>query len=202
MAAEIEYHPRVGLVGARFSGARWPHADDPAPPADPPPVASRTEDQVGLTGARFGGARRRRRTPTTPEPVIPEPRPSPESYRDPAPDTDEIPIAGSASAAVRPYILTRGRTRSAVTLSLDTLLSAAAPPVAAVRSELRAALALCAQPRSAAEIAARLGVPLGVAAVLLGDLVGAGLVRVHDQVPATGPDPALLRRVLHGLRRL
>lgn len=200
MSSEVASRPRVGRTGARFNGARWAD-DDPAlaadPAADPPPP----EDPVGQTGARFGGARRRGRTPTPAPVVVPGPRPSPDPVAE-LPSTDEIPIAPSTNA-VRPYVLTRGRTRSAVALPMDALLSAVPPTgvTAPLRPELRTALALCAEPRSVAELAARLDVPLGVAAVLLGDLVDGGLVRVHHP-SQTRPDLALMQRVLHGLHRL
>ncbi|WP_214401715.1 DUF742 domain-containing protein [Pseudonocardia lacus] len=197
MSAEVVSRPPVGLTGARFDRAHWPDVDDPA--VAPPVTAPPPDDPVGQTGARFGGPRRRRRTPPGPPPAITA-EPTPTAT---LPTTDEIPVVVPGSAAVRPYVLTRGRTRAAVALSLDTLLSATLPaPDRPVRPEVRAALALCARPRSFAELAARLGVPLGVAAVLLGDLVGAGLVRVHRATPDTGPDLALMRRVLEGLRRL
>jgi hypothetical protein len=64
---------------------------------------------------------------------------------------------------------------------------------------------LCAQPRSVAEIAALLVLPLGVARVLLGDLAGAGVVFVHPTAASSGdgaPDLEFMRRVLVGLRRL
>jgi hypothetical protein len=64
---------------------------------------------------------------------------------------------------------------------------------------------LCAHPRSVAEIAALLAVPLGVARVLLGDLAGAGAVVVHPTAGSVGdgaPDLEFMRRVLVGLRNL
>lgn len=70
--------------------------------------------------------------------------------------------------------------------------------------EHRAVAELCRQPRSVAEVAALLPVPLGVARVLLGDMAGLGLVVVHKTTGADGgaPDLALMERVLSGLRRL
>jgi hypothetical protein len=64
---------------------------------------------------------------------------------------------------------------------------------------------MCLQPRSVAEVAALLAVPLGVARVLLGDLAVAGVVTVHPTAGSTGdgaPDVEFMRRVLVGLRRL
>ena len=59
---------------------------------------------------------------------------------------------------------------------------------------------LCARPKSVAEVAALLSVPLGVARVLVGDLASDGSVVVHAAVRV--PDVDLMQRVLVGLRRL
>jgi hypothetical protein len=70
--------------------------------------------------------------------------------------------------------------------------------------EHRSVAQLCEQTRSVAEVAALLSIPLGVARVLLGDMAGMGLVKVHQTASTTGsgPDLALMERVLSGLRRL
>jgi hypothetical protein len=105
---------------------------------------------------------------------------------------------------VRPYALTGGRTRSRQAYSLEALVvtSPSGDRYDARRSpEAQAICAMCRSSRSVAEVAARLGIPLGVARVLIGDLVGDGLVVVHegsDDAPGT----VLLERVLSGLRRL
>jgi hypothetical protein len=55
-----------------------------------------------------------------------------------------------------------------------------------------------------AEVAALLGLPLGVARVLLADMVEMGLTEVHhNPTDEKGfPDRLLLERVLAGLRKL
>jgi hypothetical protein len=119
----------------------------------------------------------------------------------PPPDAPE-PVAGGA-AFVRPYVFTRGRTRSSLELSIETLVSAvpqSAP--AGLTGEHQVVLDLCREPRSVAELAARAGVPLGVARVLVGDLAAAAAVSVHRSAGEAGPDLALMRRVLSGLRKL
>jgi hypothetical protein len=74
--------------------------------------------------------------------------------------------------------------------------------------EHRAVAELCRAPRSVAEVAALLSLPLGVARVLLADMAGIGLVVVHRNPPgeegshAGRPDMVLMERVLSGLRRL
>lgn len=113
--------------------------------------------------------------------------------------------AGSGGAAsssfVRPYFYTRGRTRAAVELAVEALVSVA-PGAVCPLGPAGSAFELCREPRSVAEVAARMGVPLGVARVLLGDLVGAGTAVVHRTADASGPDLDLMQRVLAGLRNL
>jgi hypothetical protein len=62
---------------------------------------------------------------------------------------------------------------------------------------------LCQHQRSVAEIAAQLAVPLGVARVLVGDLLDSGRVRVLETLTeetAWDERHDLLERVLGGLR--
>ena len=70
--------------------------------------------------------------------------------------------------------------------------------------EYRATVELAASPVSIVEIGASLGVPVGVARVLVSDLVNAKYLVVHlPPVPTTtggGPAPEILERLLHGLR--
>jgi hypothetical protein len=116
---------------------------------------------------------------------------------------EESEAAASAPSFVRPYVLTGGRTRPSVELSIETLVSAAPrPPSTRLSGEQELVLGLCREPRSVAELAALAGVPLGVARVLVGDLAVAGAVAVHRSAGAGGPDLDLMQRVLSGLRRL
>uniref|UniRef100_UPI001FE4F0EC DUF742 domain-containing protein n=1 Tax=Pseudonocardia pini TaxID=2758030 RepID=UPI001FE4F0EC len=159
---------------------------------------------VGYTGARFGGSSRRRRDKeANPEPirVVPEPVLPPL----PAAEDDPYPVEGEEgrSLAVRPYFYTKGRTRSRYELAIETLVST--PAAAFTRAELaehRAILDLCREPRSIAEVGAIIGMPLGVARVVVGDLAVTGGLEVHSTVSAEGPDVALMERVLAGLRKL
>jgi hypothetical protein len=58
--------------------------------------------------------------------------------------------------------------------------------------------------RSVAEVAALLAVPLGVARVLLADMIDTGLVYVHRNPTEAGSPPglSLMERVLAGLHQL
>lgn len=111
------------------------------------------------------------------------------------------------ASSVRPYTWTRGRTRPVYDLAVETLVSTSAPgpALAGMTSvEHRSVAELCCAPRSVAEVAALLGLPLGVARVLLGDMADLGLVVVHRGATNSGDAPGIsfLERVLSGLRRL
>jgi hypothetical protein len=187
-----------------------------APVADPGPGPGGITDfheapAVGYTGARFGGSSRRRRDREEhPEPIPVPPVPSAPVVLPPLPppaddtaDEDHVHDGGGRSLAVRPYFYTKGRTRSRYELAVETLVST---PAAALRraelAEHTAILELCREPRSIAEVGAIMGMPLGVARVVVGDLAVTGGLEVHRTVTAEGPDLALMERVLSGLRRL
>jgi hypothetical protein len=94
------------------------------------------------------------------------------------------PPAGDADEpGVRPFLVTGGRTQPLRDgLRIHTMLSA--PPAALhapLRFELRRIVELCQQPQSVAEVAAGLRVPVGVARILVADLVNARHIRCHDQ---------------------
>lgn len=111
------------------------------------------------------------------------------------------------AASVRPYVLTGGRTRCHVDLGLETLVST--HPFLALMPDLvghehEAVVRLCLQPRSLAEVAAYLALPLGVARVLIGDLLELSALILHrgTEPHDTPPSGLILSRVLDGLRRL
>jgi hypothetical protein len=124
---------------------------------------------------------------------LPEPEPSVEI-------ADDVAI-------VRPYAWTGGRTRPVYDLAIETLVSignAGRDTSRIPQYEHRAVAELCREPRSVAEVAALLTLPLGVARVLIGDMASQGTVVVHQTASTSGdvPDLALMERVLSGLRRL
>ena len=106
-----------------------------------------------------------------------------------------------ASAIVRPYAHTGGRTRANRELAIEALVSTSGPAAHQDSPQRQMIVELCARPRSVAEVAALLSVPLGVARVLVGDLASDGAVVVHSMDGAE-PDVDIMRRVLVGLRRL
>ncbi|MBB5828827.1 DUF742 domain-containing protein [Micromonospora carbonacea] len=116
-------------------------------------------------------------------------------------------------ALVRPYAVTRGRTRPRLDIALEALVETTVRGRATAGSnggqgrEHQYIAALCdGRVQSLAEIAARMQLPLGVARVLIADMATDGLVAVHEPTILDDSDDAvgteLLERVLSGLRRL
>src|SRR5262249_41591535 len=107
---------------------------------------------------------------------------------------------------VRPYVLTQGRTKAPdVTFALEAQVRALIPASSMSRSatpESRRIVGLCQSPGSVAEVAARLLLPVGVARVLVGDLVAANAVTVDVGAQDAANDVALLERLLDGIRAL
>jgi hypothetical protein len=122
---------------------------------------------------------------------------------DPEDDIDDV----TSPARVRAYTWTRGRTTSAYRLEIETLLSTTDlyhENDDSTPGEHHAVAAVCQEPRSVAEVAALLAIPLGVARVVAGDMAGEGLLVVHETASVDGEIPglALMERILSGLRTL
>ncbi|NMN96269.1 DUF742 domain-containing protein [Antrihabitans stalactiti] len=123
-------------------------------------------------------------------------------------DSHEHDVPVNRPSLVRPYSLTSGRTQPAVELALEALVQAL--PGARNKhwelSDVEAAiLALCGESPSVAEIAARAVIPLGVARVLVADLVASGHVKVLATLRDDSTDVErreLIERVLSGLRNI
>ncbi|GAA2395204.1 DUF742 domain-containing protein [Nonomuraea africana] len=102
---------------------------------------------------------------------------------------------------VRPYMMTRGRTRpTGEDFDLIAIVAATGvpSPTAGLTPEYLRVLAACRNPISVAEVASATGLSLGVVRVLLGDLRERQLVTVRH----AAEDVGVLREVLHGLRSL
>lgn len=118
-------------------------------------------------------------------------------------------------ALVRPYAVTRGRTRPRLDIAIEALVETT---VRGRNNDLRSGTAhvrehqyiasLCdGRLQSLAEIAARMQLPLGVARVIIADMAAEGLVAVYEPTSFDGDSndsvgTELLERVLSGLRRL
>ncbi len=116
--------------------------------------------------------------------------------------------ANGEANLVRPYTLTAGRTETDVDLPVEAPIRALPSaernhwPSGDMRGRI---CSLCADSPSVAEISALLDLPLGVARVLVGDLVTAGYLRVQTTLTdCSTPDERrdLIGRTLRGLRAL
>ena len=116
-------------------------------------------------------------------------------------------IDDEAGPLVRPYAVTRGRTRPdradfdliaiIATRPYGTLTPRAGGP------EHRRILELCAAPLSVAEICSELNLALGVVRILLDDLDSAGMIAVRRPAPVTQlPSERVLKEVIDGLEAL
>lgn len=123
-------------------------------------------------------------------------------------DTSETWPAHRKGNLVRPYTLTSGRTDTNVDLPLEA-------PIQTLQAGLThrwppndprgRIIQLCVEHPSVAEISARLDLPLGVARVLVGDLVLSGYLRVHktlSEFSTRDERHELIGRTLRGLRAL
>ncbi|WP_020666475.1 DUF742 domain-containing protein [Amycolatopsis nigrescens] len=223
----------VARAGARFPSAKQLEklAAREDGQEDGEPKVRRMRGRLRPSGARFPSAKQLERY-AEPEPEselapVPEPetvseppaeavfKPSPVPREFPRPEVrEEFWEAGDppdelAGQRVRPYVITRGRTRSSRSLAIETLVSLRADARwagVADSTEFQPVRALLQRaPLSLAEVAATLAMPLGVARVLLSDMAELDLLHIHDAERAGedgGPTLALMRRVLDGLNRL
>jgi hypothetical protein len=109
---------------------------------------------------------------------------------------------------VRPYALTSGRTESVVDLPIEATLEVQPSGRSATWPEGDLSgriIELCAAAQSVAEVSAKMHIPLGVARVLIGDLVTAGHLKTRATISEnTTSDERreLIERTLSGLRAL
>jgi hypothetical protein len=133
---------------------------------------------------------------------VPEPQPSA------APGSPgRAEPTGERARFVRQFALTRGRARSiGRDLPLETLVQATAAGRGGrdhLDAEQAAVIDLCPTPIAIAELSAHLGTHLGVARVIVSDMVVHDLVAVSDaDLDADGPDLATLERLLDDLQAL
>jgi hypothetical protein len=157
-----------------------------------------------MNGFSLDSGRRRSRT----APEMPAREATPVVTQEETPVFEpSLPEPADASI-VRAYAWTGGRTRSNINLEIETLVSAndqSWQSAGILQAEHQHVVELCRSPRSVAEVAALMRLPLGVVKVLLGDMAERGLVDVHQTASSAGgdtPDLGLMERVLSGLRRL
>ena len=111
-----------------------------------------------------------------------------------------------AGPVVRPYALTRGRTRpSGAAIDLLALVTAAGVSQSDLRMlepEPRQLMRIARNPISVADLASDLDLPLGVVRILLADMRERGLVTIRPPARTRPTDPQLLKDVADALRRL
>ena len=124
-------------------------------------------------------------------------------------DGQDHDVVDERAYAVRPYAITGGRTRAGSThLPVEALVEGlVSPDAVSTTPEGRKILELTRdQYLSIAELSAHLEVPVGVVRVLVGDLSGEGLIRVHGLSSSTSSTPAtslsVLESVLNGISSL
>jgi hypothetical protein len=109
---------------------------------------------------------------------------------------------------VRPYAVTGGRTEPGRNIAIEALLQTSALGSTEGQPsgrERRRIVRMCEdRPQSLAELSAYLGLPLGVVRVLVADMIGTGLLVLHDVGESDDPSERIdvLERVLVGLHRL
>jgi Protein of unknown function (DUF742) len=121
---------------------------------------------------------------------------------------DERWLDAEAGPVVRPYALTRGRTRhSGEAFDLVATVIATHARVGdpnALAPEHVSVLRRARTPTTVVDIASDVDLPLGVVRILLGDLRELGLVAIRAPVSTKAQqiDRNTLREVIHGLRAL
>lgn len=121
-------------------------------------------------------------------------------------DIDEIDAdAGDKTGRlIRPYAMTGGRTITATDIGLETQIQATpreTEHVDSYRWETAKVVELVQTPMALIEVAARMEIPIGVARVLVADLLIDGAIVLHEPA-ATKNFTSLLERVLDGVRNL
>jgi hypothetical protein len=121
-------------------------------------------------------------------------------------DNDRAWYDDEAGPVVRPYALTRGRTRAtSYELDLITLVVARHPSGNRrnLAPEYLRVLAACEHPLSVAEVSANVDLPLGVVKVLISDLIERNYIVFRSSwEPAEGPSLETMQKVLDGIRKL
>jgi hypothetical protein len=109
---------------------------------------------------------------------------------------------------VRAYLLTGGRTgggTAGIAMETTAVLTPQGEQAVASGSlsfEPGLVLEVCAQARSVAEVAALVGIPLGVAQVLVGDLVGRELLITTSTAKSLAFDVSFIERLINGVAAL
>lgn len=121
-----------------------------------------------------------------------------------APAVGTSGTSGTSGTAVRPFLVTSGRTAAAGAIPVEMQVVATAHGETVVETltfEYRDIVTLCAEPVAVAEIAALLSLHLGVIRVLITDLQQQGLVATYSPEVDPTDDVEMIMRVINGLRQ-
>jgi len=107
---------------------------------------------------------------------------------------------------LRPYLMTSGRTQPVDdTLEIEAQVMSSRLGAAAhgdLAFERREIISLCRKTMSVAEVAASLGLHIGVARVLVADLAALGYVEVRRPGTRLAQDLSMIERVIRGLEAI
>ena len=131
----------------------------------------------------------------------PPPPPPPALATTPAPPTPES--ADETGRLLRPYAVTGGRTSAPASLVLESQLrrTDVGGDGTVHRWEAARIIEMAARPIALIEVAARVRLPVGVAKVVVADLIEQGALTTGQRPPESSFS-SLLERVLDGLDRL
>jgi hypothetical protein len=89
-------------------------------------------------------------------------------------------------------------------IGIETLLICDRPvaPDRSWSTEMAMIVRACDRPMACAEVAARIGLPIGVVQVLAGDLVAAGVLQRSASSASLADDVAFIERLIHGVSAL
>jgi hypothetical protein len=116
------------------------------------------------------------------------------------------PVEAGKASGLRPYLLTGGRARP-LDADLEIEAQVLTTPIGQADAgrltfERRDIVLLCRRPIAIAEVAARLGLHLGVARVLAGDLIALGYLAVRRPDNGLHNDAQIIERVIRGLQTI
>lgn len=121
-------------------------------------------------------------------------------------DKDEHVLQGAPSDFVRPFLVTAGRTQSAVEgLRLETLVQRTAAEPTSLQFESAAVYNKCSEATAIAELSAHLKLPTATVKVIVGDLINSGHLTQHRTLSGSDTDQndiELITRLIDGVRRL
>ena len=125
---------------------------------------------------------------------------------DEASETHDASAAAFGIAPPSPSPERNRKTPSIITLlTIETLLVrdvATAGGQIAWSGQLAMIIAICETPIAVAEVAARVGLPIGVVQVLAGDLVTAGVLLRSSSTMSLADDVLFIERLIHGVDAL